>query len=285
MNPHNLPYVRETAQYDEQTLNEVAGGLRSEYQAAQDLYREFSELRNSVDVTAMTVLYTIPAVQGSIKSKTDRWEKALRSLKAGDFEGYYNECYDSEKKLEAFERVTESDIPQRVADLLNDGRVNDAHALLSGRDPDTGKAVMKTYLRVNKASYVLYLLGYDRKMCLDTRIYRSTKPAIESITWPQVVSHPETELDNPYRNATPRMGAKPVPVVSHSGDPSYDGDKTFFEDKLKWNVLEYDAITGELMSQLAQRAGIPWELVPQVAFNCSGPRTIHRELMETLAEL
>lgn len=287
-----LDYVKsENSQYNAPDLNSVASELRAEFRANEAQYRRFAEKRENVTLSTLSVRFCIPVVQGSIKSKTDRWEKAISALNAGDFKEYFNRCYDSDKKLRAFRRLSDSDIPERVVEALENGRENDAHALLCGRDPKTGENITETYLRANKASFVLYLLGADRKMCLDTRVYNTVKPALRALLKRQYAdgiatkTHPDTELDNPYRSATPRMDARSVPVLSHSGDPEWDGEKSFLEDKLKWNIGEYDALTGELMSELAQRAGIPWELVPQVAFNANAETTTHEELMDVLVAI
>lgn len=316
MNPKNLPYVHDSdAMYDDQTINGLAGAITSEYRRNSEELDRFEELRGSVEPTAVNVRFLIPVVSGSIKSDTETWEEALSALKSGDVEAYYEACYDSDKKLKAFLKVAQSDIPERVAGMLqqvddwtdDDGShtkfsrrmVNHAHAMLANRDWETGEAILSreyddirgTYLRANKASLVLYLMGYNR-MCMDTRNWSTLKKVARAVGTPvytegiRGISRPATEGDNPYRSDSVNMGQSEVDYLSHSGDPETDG-RSFWEDKLKWNIPEYTALTGLLWDELADRTAddVPYGVIPQITFNLSEDyRTTHETVLRFLAE-
>jgi hypothetical protein len=284
MNPNELNIVKPDGQIDEQAVTEVAETLNDEYRANQAVYDRFSENRENAVVTPANVRRASLWVIGSIKTDTNLVDSGASGLLSGDFskdKAFLEGTTDGELKWDRYGEWFSSQIPDRVAELLESGRVDDAHALLAGRDPDTGEWVGDYYLRANKASLVLYLLGFD-KVCMDTRIYRATKPVMWATLDNDAVRHPETELDNPYRNRSPGMDAKHVLVISHSGDDDWDGEKSYWEDKLKWNVPQYDALTGHLIDLLAERSDVPRELIPQVAFNTEGNTTGHETLMERI---
>lgn len=284
MNPQDLTVVTPTTEVDEQALEQVAEKLTAEYRAHKARYDRFQALRESAENTGATVRRAALWTVGSIKTDTQLVDDGASEILAGDFGDDRAFLLSTEHGSVKWDRYGEwfsSDVPDRVAELLDEGRVDDAHALLSGRDPETGERVGEYYLRACKASLVLYLLGYDR-VCLDTRIYRAVKPAIRALFEDDVVTHPETETENPYRASTPRMDAGYTPIYSHSGDEKFTGEKSYWEDKLKWNVIQYDAMTTHLRDRLAEKADVPADLLPQVAFNTQGETTIHADLMERI---
>lgn len=291
MNPYDLTIVKDEAQIDEQRLAEVAEKLTAEYEAHKPQYDGFQASREDAEITGASVRRAILWTVGSIKTDTravdDGADGMLKNL--GTVRDFLQDTHDGALKWDKFGPLFTSDIPDRVAELLRDGRVNDAHALLAGRDPETGKPVGKHYLRVNKASLVLYLLDVDR-MCVDTRIWRALKPAFGAVFTNELVSEPDTAdpimaehrglTPNPYRDTL--NSPKPVPVMSHSGDTERDFGKTFWEDRLRMNPIEYTCLTDHVIDRLARHADVPRELIPQVAFNTEGETTFHDGLMERL---
>lgn len=253
-------------------IKSVSAELEAEYAENREFYETFAELRSGAKTNYEAVLAVHPLASGSIQTQTDRWESAIAALKSGDFEEYFEECYDSEKKVDAMNRFMASDLPEKVSQALKAGSPDRAQAYLMGRDPDTGDHLMETYLRTVKSSFALYLLGYD-KICADTRIYEVLRPVLECMLEKTDQMHPDTALSNPLRASAPRMDAKAVSVTS----------QTFIEDKLKWNIEEYDCLISEVFKILEQETDIPPEVLPQVAFNVGGDgRFDHREVLEVL---
>lgn len=253
-------------------IEAISAELEAEWRENKEFYETFAELRNEANTAYEAVLAIQPLASGSIQTESDRWESAVSALEAGDFEGYFEECYDSEKKVDAMKRFMASDLPNRVAEELRSGNPDRAQAYLMGRSPDTGDHLMETYLRVTKSAFALYLLGFD-KITADTRVFEVMRPILECMLEKTDQMHPDTAPDNDLRATAPRMDAKPVPVIS----------KSWFHDKLKWNIMEYDAVVGEVFKILAEETDIPPEILPQVAFNVGGDgRFDHKEVFETL---
>lgn len=286
IDPVTLSYVKESGKIPESLIRR----LKAEYRENKSQYDKFDQNRQSVEVTPQSIRRAMAWVVVTIKTDTERVDARSDLLLSGNFrndKSFVTQSTDGKIKWEKVHKWLTSDIPDRVADYLNRDRVNDAHALLAGRDPETGKQVTiegqeaTLYLRTCKASLVLYLTGFDR-MCIDSRIFRAIEPALSALMEGKK-SHADTALENPYRDSSPRMDAKAVPVVSHSGDLMHESGKTFLEDKLAMNPPEYDALTGFIRERLADETGIPESVIPQVAFNLQDETTTHGPLMERLA--
>lgn len=284
----NCSYVESFVLGDQNVIDTVENELRREYQDNIHQYQSFQGKREPPEtVTGRDVrLATLWSV-GSIKTDTGLIDSKSSDMVSGDFsvdKDILENSTDGGLKWEKYHEWFAGDVPDRVANLLNDDRLNDAHALLAGRDPDTGAMTEDYYLRACKGAMVLYLLGYD-KVCMDTRIYRTLKPVIaEVMAGNQCVAHPDTESQHPYRAKQPRMGAKPVPILSHSGDQNWEENrKSFWEDKLKWNIPEYDALTQWIIKRLSIRTDIPAPVLPQVAFNAlSDDTTTHDAILDRI---
>jgi len=293
MKANELTIVKDDSSIKAKQLLETVGNdLTSEYRAHKARYDRFQSNRESAEVAGTNVRKVALWVVGSIQTDTELVDENVSQTFSGDFsddKSFLEGTTDGPQKWESYGSWFNSDIPDQVADLLRDDKVDDAHALLAGRDPDTGKAVGDYYLRTNKASLVLYLLGYDR-ICLDTRIYRALKPAIRATLENDMVTHPESEhpkfgepSPNPYRKRAPDYKrAKSVPVLSHNGDPDWNGEKSYWEDKLKWNPIQYHTLTTYVRDRVGRYTDIPTELIAQVAFNTEGSTTTHETLYDNL---
>jgi hypothetical protein len=282
MNPEDLNEINSVGQTHKGHIE----SLEAEYDRHKAQYNDFQAKRENSKLTASNVRRCMAWTVLSIKTDTDMLDKRTEELLSGDFSADKQLAYsttDGAVKWEHIHKWLTSDIPERVVNYLENGRIHDAHALLAGRDPETGEQTTTMYLRTCKASLVLYFLGYNR-VCMDTRVYRSLTPQIRNLTNPRKVTHPDTEMHNPYRDSSPRMGASKVSVWSHSGDPNHEEGKTYWEDKLKWNPPQYHAMTQYIVSRIAEDSRIPAELVPQVAFNTEGTATWHSDLMNKIQD-
>lgn len=282
-----LSYIRQDPRIDVKPLADIGSQLEAQYRAHKAQYDDFQGSRSDLQdrqLTGREVRLASVFAVASIKTQTAQIDADAGAPVSGDFAGLRDFLRGTRDGRTKWSRVSAwygSDMPDRVAELLNRGYpadVNDAHALLAGRDPDTGESAGETYMRTCKGAFALYLLGYDR-MCVDTRVFRALRPAFGAVLRNKDMTHPETELDNPYRASTPRMDAKPVPVLSHSG--AGDG-RSFWEDKLKFNPREYHAVTRHVWLKLAEHADVPVGLIPQLAFNTEGDTTTHETLMDLL---
>jgi hypothetical protein len=290
MNPKNHPFVKSEESFVESLIDKVVTEIEDEYNRESNSADLFNSRRKSVEPTGRNVRLSALWVIGSIKTDTELVDNS-DEIFSGNFsfdKGFLEGTQDGEIKWDRYGEWFPTDIPDRVASHLQDGEINHAHALLSGRDPQTGQNVGDYYLRTNKASLVLYLMGYDR-MCVDTRIYKAIKPVMQATIENQVVSHPVTAdpviaeskglTPNPYREDINK--AKKTPVMTHTGDG--DVKPTFWEHKLKWNPIEYDALTKHMWGAIAERADVPTGLIPQLLFNLEGETTYHETLMNKLA--
>jgi len=280
-----IPYVKDQSAYSDSLVD----SLNAEYRAHQGKYDRFNELRKNAVVSPENVRLATLFTVASIKTRTSYVDEASdRSGINGNFsidKDVLETSHDGELKWDIYHDWFTSQTPNRIAELLEEGKVEKAHALLSGRDPNTGENVGDFYLRACKASLVLYLLGFKR-VCMDTRIYNSLKPQIrEMMDYGKKVQHPHTSyISNPYREKGP-YSANKVPILSHSGDPDYDGNQSFWEDRMKWNVKEYTALTNQMVfMNLGFQTEAPASVLPQVLFNLNNKTTHHFDLMERLQE-
>lgn len=240
MNPENLRVTKHEklrqVQPNRQYIQLVADDMQNEYEKNKAEYERFQALRDDVDVTGRNIRLLALWTIASIKTDTRLVDSQAENYMTGDFsidKEQLELTTDGEVKWSCYGEWFSSNKPDRVAELLQNDRVMDAHALLAGRDPDTGKQIGEYYLRTCKASLVLYFLGYDR-ICVDSRIYDTLAPAIGDVFEDIPVNHPETEHNNPYRNSSPRQTAKKLRIITHSSDDR-DNDRSYWEDKLKWN--------------------------------------------------
>lgn len=293
MQANELEYVRDKVV--DTFVSKVADRVAQEYKDNPGLYDRFEASRPDPDTSEyegrdvrLAAMWSI----ASIKTDTELVDSEAQNMISGDFgvdKEIMEQTTDGDIKWEKFGEWFTSEIPDDVADLLNKGRVNEAHALLSGRNWMTGEKVGEKYLRATKASMVLYLLGFDR-ICVDSRVFQAVKPALHGIVENKAYSHPPTETENRFRSTNQngmvslRQDAKPIPVISHSGDPNWDREKSYFEDKLKWNIDEYHALTTHIVDVIADESGVDRRKVPQVLFNLgrseSQERTRHKGLLE-----
>lgn len=282
----NPIYVKSKPSIDPQTFDSVTDALNREYKAHKAEYERFQEMRENAVVSPSNVRYAMAWTVVTIKTDTKRVDGRTSMLLSGDFSNdkkFVENSTDGKLKWEKVHGWLNSQIPEKVAQYLQNSEVEKAHALLAGRDPETGNPVTKTYLRTCKASLVLYLLGFER-MCMDSRNFRTFKPVLREIMYDIQVKHPESEGSNPYRSNQPSMDAGEVSTISHSSDPEVEG-KTFWEDKLKWNPKEYHYLSDRMLDIVAENCKVPKWLIPIVAFNSRTDRTtIHETAMNRLQE-
>jgi hypothetical protein len=248
-----------------------------------DEYEKFEENRQKAEASATNVRWAVAYAVTSIKTGTGRVDSNVASV-AGDFAGLRDMVQDSSDGHTKWSHVHDMFTgarAERVARDLQNGAVMDAHARLCGIDPETGDKSETTYLRPTKASLVLYLLGFDR-MCLDTRIWRTIKqPVIQALIDPQKRTHPDTSATNPYRQQAADVSGPARSLWEHSADTD---DRTYWEDTLHINPIEYTAVTWYLVEQIHEEVETehPVGVIPHALFNLSGPTTFHTELWDVL---
>jgi hypothetical protein len=249
----------------------------------RDEYEQFEKNRQRAEASATNVRWATAYAVASIKTGTGRVDTNVTGI-AGDFAGLRDMVEDSSDgnvKWSHFHDFFTSDRPEQVAEDLQCGAVMDAHARLCGIDPETGDKSDTTYLRPTKASLVLYLLGYDR-MCLDTRIWRSIKqPVVQKLITPQSRTHPATSAQNPFRQQAADVSGPARSLWDHSADVDH---RTYWEDTLHINPVEYSAVTWYLVERIHNEVEteLPAGVIPHALFNLSGPNTFHTELWDVL---
>jgi hypothetical protein len=284
MKLQDLGYVRSPSTWDEQAIEQVADSIEREYKAHADAYDRFEQKRSNVEQSGRNVRLTAFWTVCSIKTNTSYVDGQTDDMVAGNFavdKQIAVSTTDGAIKWDHIGTWFSSDMPDKVARSLSNGNVEGAIARLAGRNPVTGESLDKTYLRTCKGSLVPYLMGHNR-LCIDTRIYNAIKPVLEAITYDMDMRMGDTEMVHAYRNARPNAGTQQVPVVSHSGDPEYEGSKSFLEDKLKWNPVEFHTLGWGIVEILSERSNAPEGVIPQILFNLQGERTFHGDLMDRL---
>lgn len=293
MNPEKLTYVKERRNWTDEQLDAVADAVDREIRSNEAEYARFEANRQNVDVNPTNVRLAMVTTVVSIKTETEIMDGRTSMAHSGNFRDlkeYVEKSSDGNLKWDKVHKWYSSDLPDRVSNLLNDGRIMDAHALLAGRDPDTGGPVESrfNYLRTVKASLVLFHLGFNR-VCLDSRRWKSMRPAIQAIIRDTGIKHPDTEdpdvgrpggygsdeprAPNPYRKRSPRTNADESPTCVHET----------WEDKFAKNPPEYHAVMDMILGEIAERAGHSKGEVNHALFNLAGERTFHEPLMERLS--
>jgi len=277
--PESIEYVNKVGLIPSYFAERVSEHLSS----FADEYEQFEENRQRAEASATNVRWAVTYAVTSIKTGTGRVDSNVAGI-AGDFAGMRDMVQDSSDGTTKWDHVHDmftGERAERVAEDLQNGAVMDAHARLCGINPETGDKNDTTYLRPTKASLVLYLLGYDR-MCLDTRIWRTIKkPVVQKLIDPQERTFPATSAQNPYRQQAADVSGPARSLWDHSADTD---DRTYWEDTLHINPVEYTAVTWYLVERIHNEVEteLPAGVIPHALFNLSGPTTFHAELWEVL---
>lgn len=279
--PEEVEYLDEFPSLSGQSVK-VAEEMKREFDENEEMYRAFREFQESAEITPTNVRKAAVWVATSIKTDTDWLDDQTSDLSSGNFANdkeIVEGSTDGRKKWEMVNSWFPSDLADQVAEAWTDGRVSDGIALLAGRDPETGEARDKTYLRTCKASLVAELLGVGGSgvWCLDSRRWMALEPVLKDMLHGR---RNHTQTDG-YRSRSPGQNAEKVPTWSHSADGE-DRSATYLEDRIKWNPDEYHAILEAVAFAVSWESDVPMWAVPQVAFNLSGNRTFHPDLQEML---
>lgn len=256
INDLNSEYFGDLGRY--KTLSDRRKRARERFEAGDGLAPN-----HAVRMMEMAIISAVT----SIRTGTERWEELTRQYLRGEIspEEFAGKTRDGDVKAEKIRHVFDSDIPARAtSELRIHGADGTARKTLSGRNTgDTGD----TYLRVTKASFVLWLLGYD-VVCMDHRIHRALAPII-----PVVLMDTEAKVrDITEKRQANRTAYKPTNV-------------DFWHRELKWSPDVYDVLSGALVDYVEKKTDIPADRVTQVCFNVGGggDRTTHDSLLKILA--
>jgi hypothetical protein len=264
----------------------VASRLDAVYQAEATAFDTMDGIAGRLDVTPQSVLIASAYGIATINSATPQIESGASRLLAGDFEGFMDVAYDEERKVGGFKTLLDSDRPQRASDAINDGDFVTAVAELSGQNENRQRA--ETYLRPNKALYVIQLLTSNKWGVMDTQAYSVVSPVLKALAGDKqmvggALDGATGDLRNPFRSRAVRSDSKAVAVAS---DPNPDGNgKSFIGDKLALNPVECMALTDTVYGEIRQHTdATPDSLVPHVAF-CAGrgEATTHTEFYRLMA--
>jgi hypothetical protein len=245
----------------------------------------FTTLRNQVDPTPRNIRKVSAFVIQTINTETDKAEQLNKDVMAGNFaddKRAIEATRDGAKKWELYADWFPSDLAEKVAKDFKAGNWSNGMIRLSGRDPETGENVRETYLRPVKASLVAYLLGDDKAMCMDRRVFRALKPVLDQVLTEKVRQHPQTE-DDRMRTTAQRMDADHKSLMVHKTADNLDTD--YWCDGMALNLGEYRAITAGLIDLIAEQTNTDKHLVPIVLFNMGDYEpTIHEGVLRNLAE-
>lgn len=252
-----------------------ADGLKEAYDADKSQYDDLAEsLRNTPELTATDIRYLTGYVVMTVNTDTAQAKPLADKLLTGNFavdkEMFYRTA-DGAMKWDKYHGLFTSDIPEKVAQAFNSGEYGRGVVLLTGRDPDTGEKVRRTYLRTVKAHLVAYLAGDRSALCMDRRVFRALKPLIrraftvDHLTYPDTVDDRMRERD---REPEESGRAKPKPVLKHKTADDLDND--WWCDGYSQNEAEYRAIVEEFLHRIHHATGIPRMAIPMVLFNVGG---------------
>lgn len=271
----------------------IIDDIVSEYQENRDRYQTLKGLKGSLRKaqrgekgsqfegrkhSLARPLYVISVA--SIQTPTGIWENATVEWLNGEISlsDYMAQCEDTNRKLEAIERVEETDLLDQVNNALRGHHVLKAVKLLSGEIHG-----IRTYLRGVKAWMVPYFMFHVG--VIDTNVHAAIRPILMWNVENDPIYHPS--MDENQRGKARCRAEK-----WHLGKiPPYH------KDWLDYRVSEYNAQDDisafwEIIHIVMSDAGpIPKDVLPQVLFNIGGDkqnddwtRTIHEPIYTALGK-
>lgn len=239
-----------------------------------DDFKVITETLGHLEPTATNVRLIHLWAVGSIQTKSavlDALTADIDRFTYDRLKTFLENTTDGEKKWEKVQDVWNSDIPEQVADLLQDEKWVDAQAVLSGLSEDEGRDFH--YVRPTKANLITGAFGDPDALCLDSRRLRVLRPLLKDML-PEVTYKPDQ--DHP----TDPLGTYRHEQANRTNDsvPAWSDD--FLQDKLDRSPEELRLITTEILDALESNTRANRDEISHILFCLGGETTFHESLQE-----
>ena len=235
---------------------------------------EFTQFVDEVDITPTNVRIAYIWSVCSIQTDTPTLDELTSNFGIkhyGDLKDFLEDSTDSDKKWEKVLEFWNSDLPERVADLLKDGEVVEAQAVMCGLK-ETHDDRNRHYIRPTKANMITWLLGDTDSLCFDSRRHRCLKPLLSNMLPDNtVLTHVDT--NGPYKSQTTNMAVVDS-IPAHS--------LQFLQDRLFANPYELRSITTEVLDTLEAKTTANRREIVHITFCLAGETTFHESLQDLM---
>lgn len=283
LQPDDVSYLKNPAMDD---MEGIADDIIMTCNENRESLEWFANARENAEPSATNIRRASLFAIGSIRTYTEYVDANVSGIlkNYGTIKDFLESTRDGGKKWELCQNLYNSEIPEKVSQKLKDGEIQEAHAILANRNPNTGERYSeKWYLRTVKASFVLYLLGYET-MCLDKNVFQALP--MRTFVKPERRAKPSSHAKNhKVLRQCGKVGAQKYHLHQHKSVDDMNHD--FWCDGMQYNPVEYNTVMNHIVEKLDMATilnDIPQGTIPQILFNIGRNRgfTVHRELMEQM---